>query len=163
MRGSNVYSTCSKIKLKFTNDDIILSKIHHIHSTCLQARQSKELPMILCKCAYDIISYKNPPNLQPSLHLIEMIWNTRLLAIIPAKKILVICIDVSQNINCLGVSTINKKSQQEKAINWLIQHEVDIIGWQESGIAFHLLPHSKRLAFITRSTMDEATHNFHQW
>jgi len=52
---------------------------------------------------------------------------------------------VSQNINCLGVVPYNNP-KQDRAINWLIRHEVDIIGWQEVGIAFHMLPHSQRLS-----------------
>ena len=31
-------------------------------------------------------------------------------------------------------------------VNWLLQHEIDIIGWQEVGIAIHLLPPYQRLA-----------------
>ena len=52
---------------------------------------------------------------------------------------------VSQNVNCIGVShEINHK--QENAKNWMIQHSVDIVGWQETGVAFHTLPRHKRLA-----------------
>ena len=46
---------------------------------------------------------------------------------------------VSQNINCLGIKAKNN-SKQERLINWLIQNEIDIIGLQEVGIAFHLVP-----------------------
>ena len=51
---------------------------------------------------------------------------------------------VSQNINCLGIKSKNNP-KQEQLINWLIQNEIDIIGWQEIGIAFHLLPYNQRL------------------
>ena len=51
---------------------------------------------------------------------------------------------VSQNINCLGINKHNNQ-KEERAKNWLIQNNVDIFGWQETGIAFHLLPKSKRL------------------
>ena len=52
---------------------------------------------------------------------------------------------VSQNVNCIGVShEINHK--QEKAKDWIYEHSVDIIGWQETGVAFHSLPIRKRLA-----------------
>jgi len=52
---------------------------------------------------------------------------------------------VSQNVNCIGVShEINHK--QENAKDWIYEHSVDIIGWQETGVAFHSLPIRKRLA-----------------
>ena len=52
---------------------------------------------------------------------------------------------VSQNVNCIGVShEINHK--QENAKDWIYKHSVDIIGWQETGVAFHTLPIRKRLA-----------------
>ena len=51
---------------------------------------------------------------------------------------------VNQNINCLGISSYNNQ-KEVLAKNWLIQNNVDIAGWQEIGIAFHLLPRSKRL------------------
>ena len=51
---------------------------------------------------------------------------------------------VSQNINCLGVKPKNNP-KQERLLNWLIQNEIDIIGWQELGIAFHMLPSNQRL------------------
>ena len=52
---------------------------------------------------------------------------------------------VSQNVNCLGISnTITHK--QDNAKDWLIQHEVDVVGWQEIGVAFHMLPRKNRLA-----------------
>jgi len=48
-------------------------------------------------------------------------------------------------VNCIGVSNeINHK--QEHAKDWIFQHSVDIIGWQETGVAFHTLPMRKRLA-----------------
>ena len=52
---------------------------------------------------------------------------------------------VSQNVNCIGINQYcNQK--EERAKNWLIQNNVDITGWQETGVAFHMLPRSKRLA-----------------
>ena len=51
---------------------------------------------------------------------------------------------ISQNISCIGVSnTINHKQDQAK--DWLLQHNVDIAGWQETGVAFHTLPLHQRL------------------
>ena len=52
---------------------------------------------------------------------------------------------VSQNINCIGVNQFcNQK--EERAKDWLIQNNVDITGWQELGVAFHMLPSAKRLS-----------------
>ena len=51
----------------------------------------------------------------------------------------------SQNVNCIGVST-EMNHKQELAKDWIFQHSVDIIGWQETGVAFHTLPMRKRLA-----------------
>ena len=52
---------------------------------------------------------------------------------------------VSQNVNCIGVSNeINHK--QEHAKDWIYEHSVDVMGWQETGVAFHSLPIRKRLA-----------------
>ena len=51
---------------------------------------------------------------------------------------------ISQNISCLGVShPINHKQDQAK--DWLLRHNVDIAGWQETGVAFHTLPLHQRL------------------
>ena len=142
---NHTYSTCLKNKIKpKKNNDIILSKIHHIHSTCLQARPSKQ-PMTPPKCAYDVTPYKNPTNTSSKSspnqnHSKYKTFGDHLSEKDPDDIRI-----VSQNINCLGISTINNP-KQERAINWLIRHEVDIIGWQEIGIAFHMLPHSKRLA-----------------
>jgi len=56
-----------------------------------------------------------------------------------------LCRIVSQNVDCIGV--VSKDNyKQEKAKDWLIQHEVDVVGWQETGIAFHRLPKQDRLA-----------------
>ena len=51
---------------------------------------------------------------------------------------------VSQNINCFGVST-HHNHKQEITKTWLIENSVDIVGWQETGIAFHMFPKNKRL------------------
>ena len=52
---------------------------------------------------------------------------------------------ISQNIGCIGVSNlINHKQDQAK--DWLLQHNVDIAGWQETGVAFHTLPIHQRLS-----------------
>ena len=51
---------------------------------------------------------------------------------------------ISQNINCVGVSNHNN-SKQEQTKSWLIENSVNIIGWQDTGVAFHMLPKSKRL------------------
>ena len=37
---------------------------------------------------------------------------------------------VSQNIYCLGIKSKNN-SKQDRLINWLLQSEINIIGWQE--------------------------------
>ena len=55
-----------------------------------------------------------------------------------------ICI-VSQNVNCIGVSDIISH-KLENAKDWLYQHSVDIVGWHETGVAFHMVPRNKRLA-----------------
>ena len=52
---------------------------------------------------------------------------------------------VSQNVNCIGTS-IQNNYKIEEAKNWLLQNEVDIVGWQETGIAFHTLPKHERLS-----------------
>ena len=52
---------------------------------------------------------------------------------------------VSQNVNCIRVSQHNNH-KTEYAKNWLIQHDVDIAGWQETGIVFHTLPRRNRLS-----------------
>ena len=41
---------------------------------------------------------------------------------------------VSQNVNCIGVSHYHNH-KIEDAKNWLLQHDVDIAGWQETGVA----------------------------
>ena len=51
---------------------------------------------------------------------------------------------VSQNVNCIGISTQNNYKIEE-AKNWMLQNEVDIVGWQETGIAFHTLPKYEKL------------------
>ena len=55
----------------------------------------------------------------------------------------------SQNINCIGCNQDNNE-KEERAKNWLIQNSVDIVGWQETGVAFHLLPKYKRLSHRMR-------------
>ena len=52
---------------------------------------------------------------------------------------------MSQNVNCIGVSQYHNH-KIEYAKNWLLQHDVDIAGWQETGVAFHTLPRRKRLS-----------------
>ena len=99
------------------------------------------------KCAYNVTPYKNPSfkntSSKPSPNKNHSKYKTfgDHLGEKDSDDIRI----VSQNINCLGVSTFNNP-KQERALNWIIRHEVDIIGWQEIGIAFHMLPHSKRLA-----------------
>ena len=51
---------------------------------------------------------------------------------------------VSQNINCIGVSTHNNP-KQEQIKSWLIENAVDIIGWQETGVSFHMVSKNRRL------------------
>ena len=51
----------------------------------------------------------------------------------------------SQNVNCIGISNYNNYKLEE-AKSWLLQNEIDIVGWQEVGIAFHILPKYERLA-----------------
>ena len=44
-----------------------------------------------------------------------------------------------QNLGCLGIlNTANDK--QDSAIKWIVNNEIDIMAWQEVGIAFHKLP-----------------------
>jgi len=45
---------------------------------------------------------------------------------------------VSQNVGCLGISA-KANPKQDNAIEWINKHQVDIVGWQEVGIAFHML------------------------
>lgn len=45
---------------------------------------------------------------------------------------------VSQNIGCLGIAS-KANPKQDSAIEWIHKHEVDIIGWQEVGVAFDML------------------------
>ena len=51
---------------------------------------------------------------------------------------------VSQNINCIGVYSI-ANHKQDKIKDWLLNNQVDIVGWQETGVAFHMLPKHERL------------------
>ena len=51
---------------------------------------------------------------------------------------------VSQNIGCLGVHSFGN-GKQAKAIQWLIQNRVDIVAWQEIGIAFHMQQRCDRM------------------
>ena len=44
---------------------------------------------------------------------------------------------VTQNIGCLGVKSF-ANGKQAKGIQWLIQHKVDIVAWQELGVSFHM-------------------------
>lgn len=44
---------------------------------------------------------------------------------------------VSQNIGCLGIHSFGN-GKQSKGIEWLIQNQVDIVTWQEIGVAFHM-------------------------
>jgi len=52
---------------------------------------------------------------------------------------------VGQNVNCIGTNQ-HCNQKEERAKNWLIQNNVDITGWQETEVAFHMLPRSKRLS-----------------
>ena len=58
---------------------------------------------------------------------------------------------MSQNVNCIGVSQYNNH-KIEYAKNWLLQHNVDLAGWQETGIAFRTLPRRKRLSERMKDT-----------
>ena len=51
----------------------------------------------------------------------------------------------SQNVNCIGDFTQNTYKIEE-AKSWLLQNEIDVVGWLELGIAFHTLPKYERLA-----------------
>ena len=52
---------------------------------------------------------------------------------------------VSNNIGCLGLESIaNHKQNSFK--DWLIQHEVDLVGLQEIGLAQHMLQKHERVA-----------------
>ena len=51
---------------------------------------------------------------------------------------------VSQNVNCFGVST-HHNHKQEITKTWLIENSIDVVGWQETGIASHMFPRNKRL------------------
>ena len=51
---------------------------------------------------------------------------------------------VSQNIGCLGIHSFGN-GKQSKAIQWLIQNQVDIVAWQEIGIAFHMQQRCDRM------------------
>lgn len=56
-----------------------------------------------------------------------------------------ICRIVSHNINCIGVDTFyNSKLHNIK--EWLYQQEVDICGWQEVGVAQHMLQRHEKLS-----------------
>lgn len=44
---------------------------------------------------------------------------------------------ISNNIGCIGVdAVVNSKQQSLK--DWLVQYEVDLVGWQEIGLAQHM-------------------------
>ena len=55
-----------------------------------------------------------------------------------------VCMIVSQNFNCIRVSLVDNY-KQEKAKDCLINHDVDVVGWQETGVAFHRPPKRERL------------------
>lgn len=56
-----------------------------------------------------------------------------------------ICRIVSQNINCIGIDVVtNPKLHTAK--EWIYHNEVDICGWQEIGVAQHLLQRHEKLA-----------------
>ena len=134
-------------KLNTQNDDVIISKIQTIQATCQNLRthlhhSSPTHPTIHSITPYhpsrpNVITRNDANKEKRSRH---KTFGDHL----GEKDIGHIRI-VSQNINCLGVVPYNNP-KQDRAINWLIQHEVDIIGWQEVGIAFHMLPHSQRLS-----------------
>ena len=52
---------------------------------------------------------------------------------------------VCNNIGCLGLPTVGNVKQNNLK-DWLIQNEVDIVGWQEIGLSQHMLPKHERLA-----------------
>ena len=51
---------------------------------------------------------------------------------------------VSQNIGCLGVHSFGN-GKQAQGIQWLIQNQVDIVAWQEIGVAFHMQQRCDRM------------------
>ena len=52
---------------------------------------------------------------------------------------------ISNNIGCIGVdAVVNSKQQSLK--DWLVQYEVDLVGWQEIGLAQHMMQKHERLA-----------------
>lgn len=52
---------------------------------------------------------------------------------------------ISNNIGCIGVdAVVNSKQQSLK--DWLVQYEVDLVGWQEIGLAQHMIQKHERLA-----------------
>lgn len=52
---------------------------------------------------------------------------------------------ISNNIGCLGMDSIGN-SKQNSLKDWLVQNEVDIVGWQEIGLAQHMFQKHERLA-----------------
>jgi len=56
-----------------------------------------------------------------------------------------ICRIVSQNINCIGIDVVSNP-KLHTAKEWLYHNEVDICGWQEIGVAQHLMQRHKKLA-----------------
>lgn len=55
------------------------------------------------------------------------------------------CRIVCDNIGCLGLPSIGNVKQNNLK-DWLVRNEVDIVGWQEIGLAQHMLPKHERLA-----------------
>jgi len=52
---------------------------------------------------------------------------------------------VSNNIGCIGIESI-ANSKQNSLKDWLARNEVDIVGWQEIGLAQHMIQKHERLA-----------------
>ena len=55
------------------------------------------------------------------------------------------CRIVSYNINCIGVDTFTN-SKHNTVKDWLFQNSIDICGWQEVGVAQHMLQRHEKLA-----------------
>ena len=146
---SQLSSITDSTNTKNSSDDVFVSNIKHIQSSCQNLRhkfsqvEARSKPS---KMTFSITPYVPPINNKINhdrSHLNSSKYDT-FGDQMDEKGSGHIRI-VSQNINCLGVRNSNN-SKQDRAINWLINNEVDIIGWQELGIAFHLLPYSHRLA-----------------
>ena len=138
-------------EIKTTNDDLINQRIYNIQANLydMKFKGPKESSKSSNLRTHSIQPHNDIP-FNPSTRRKEKSSKNKVFGDHLVEKEDSVIRIVSQNVNCIGVShEINHK--QENAKDWMIQHSVDIVGWQETGVAFHTLPRHKLLEIENNS------------